>query len=382
MAGSLKEKTRGRRVYDALQAASCPWVTDPGLQEDEVLQLLTRPSQHRTNILAWTCCSINRSLCPPKEASLAPEEHGVFNREMALLGRDLLLCRAEDLDLIEGSASVHRQLTFLEQLLAVVSGGTSARPPGDAETLLDALHGAENLPHLSQMLEPTLQPWTGHVATLVQDSTPSSRPRGQEAAGVLVQDSTPSSRPRGQEAAGVLVQDSTPSSRPRGQEAAGVLVQDSTPSSRPRGQEAADVSALLQATQSALQELQSECGSWNDEAPPPSVFSPGSLRVAALDLQQLIGAFGHVFGSDLRACCSLEARSSYCTGSGVFQSVHRLLRACVTELELMQEVSEASRSLGEDLEQLQRRGQRPALRDQLEELSKRAGDFLSLLGSC
>lgn len=64
----------------------------------------------------------------------------------------------------QGEASVYRQLQFLEQFLSLVSGCKKSAGPGtDAEMLLNELYAAENLPHLSQMLKPTLDPWPAHI---------------------------------------------------------------------------------------------------------------------------------------------------------------------------------------------------------------------------
>ncbi|XP_068198548.1 HAUS augmin-like complex subunit 7 isoform X2 [Antennarius striatus] len=323
MAACLKEEKQVRRIYDALQAASCPWVGGLGLQEAEtLLRLLTSPSEHRTNILMWICCRINQNFWSSKKTSVTAEERGVLTREMAHLGRELMLCRADDVDLIEGRASVGRQISFLEQLLTIVSSQTSSRPRVDAETMLDVFYATESLPHLSQMLEPVFQPWTGHMKTLEKDTKASSK----------------------------------------------------------QSREVADVCALLETTQSALEELQSECEFWNKDVPSPSVFSPSSLRVAACDLQQLIATFSHVFESDLRVYCSSEHRS-FSAETDVFKRVHQLLQACLTEVEMLKEASEASLSLKEDLEQLQSRGHKHTLQDRLEEVAERVSDFLSLLPS-
>ena len=65
---------------------------------------------------------------------------------------------------IQGDASPYRQLQFLEELLTLVPGcRKSAGHKMDAEMLLNEVFSAENLPHLSQMLEPTFNPWPAHI---------------------------------------------------------------------------------------------------------------------------------------------------------------------------------------------------------------------------
>lgn len=119
-------------------------------------------------------------------------------KEMALLGQELMLCRAGDLDLIrvrtgvsvislhvlqivistmntcslslfvkpfiQGDASPRRQLQFMEQLLTLVPGSSkSAEHRINGEMLLNELYSDENLPHLTQMLEPSFDPWPVHI---------------------------------------------------------------------------------------------------------------------------------------------------------------------------------------------------------------------------
>lgn len=68
---------------------------------------------------------------------------------------------------IQGDAGPHRQLQFLEQLLTLVPGcKKSAGPRMDEEMLLNELFTAESLPHLTQMLTPTLDPWPTHIKYL------------------------------------------------------------------------------------------------------------------------------------------------------------------------------------------------------------------------
>nr|XP_019964110.1 PREDICTED: HAUS augmin-like complex subunit 7 [Paralichthys olivaceus] len=329
MAAPSKE-TLARLVYDALQAASCPLVEGLYLQDtDSMFKLLCTPSQHRTDILAWICSSINPNFATSKSMSKKSKDSDVLTKEMALLGQELMLCKSSDLDLIRGDASPYRQLQFLEELLTLVPGcKKSAGKKMDAEMLLSEVFAAENLPHLSQMLEPTFNPWPAHIKALHKGTKSSHKPRREEGA---------------------------------------------------------DVAALLQEAQSALEQLQSEC-EFLKEAQSPDVFSPSSLRVAACDLQQLMATFSHVYETDLRAYCSRDP-PSLSTETDVFQRVHQLLLDCNTELDLLNEVSEASASMSEEVNALQteprywRRGEKHSLPDQLAELTRRNKDFLSLMAT-
>uniref|UniRef100_UPI003AAEB881 HAUS augmin-like complex subunit 7 n=1 Tax=Centroberyx gerrardi TaxID=166262 RepID=UPI003AAEB881 len=330
MAGALKEKQLAQNIYVALQAASCPLVEGLYLQEaDSMQQLLCAPSQHRTDILAWICSSINPNLASLKASSLRSKDPDVLSKEMAMLGQELTLCKADDLDLIGGHASPRRQLQFLQQLLTLVPGcGGSAEHKTDEEGLLNELFAADNLPHLTHVLNPAFDPWPAHIKALRKGHKSSFH--------------------------------------------------------RPSREEVADVAVLLQATQSALEQLQSECEFLHSEAQSPGVFSPCALRVAVCDLQQLMAAFSHVYETDFRAYCSRDP-PSLSTETHTFHRVHQLLLACNTELEMLNEVSEASVSVTDRVRQLQTqprywsRGEKRTLPDQLEELTRRYRDFLSLL---
>uniref|UniRef100_A0A3Q0RCD2 HAUS augmin-like complex, subunit 7 n=1 Tax=Amphilophus citrinellus TaxID=61819 RepID=A0A3Q0RCD2_AMPCI len=142
-------------------AACCPLVEGLYLQEaDSMLQLLCSPSQHRTDILAWICSRYEKLSL----SSLRAKEPDVLTKDMAVLGQELMLCKASDLDLIRGDASPWRQLRFLEQLLTLVPGCMkSAGQRADGAVLLKELFAPENLPYLQQMLNPEFDPWPTHI---------------------------------------------------------------------------------------------------------------------------------------------------------------------------------------------------------------------------
>ncbi|XP_019205624.1 HAUS augmin-like complex subunit 7 isoform X1 [Oreochromis niloticus] len=182
MAGVLTEKQLARHVYSSLEAASCPLVEGLYLQEaDSMLQLLCSPSQHRTDILAWICSSISPNFTSSKAMSVRSKEPDVLTKDVAVLGQELLLCRASDVDLIRGDASPRRQLQFLEQLLTLVPGGVkSAGHAADGELLLKEFFGAESLPHLTQTLSPAFDPWPTHIKALWKNTKSSYKPNREE----------------------------------------------------------------------------------------------------------------------------------------------------------------------------------------------------------
>ncbi|XP_075951494.1 HAUS augmin-like complex subunit 7 isoform X2 [Anarhichas minor] len=274
--------------------------------------------------------SINPNFANSKTIAVRSSGPDVLTKEMAVLGQELMLCKADDLDLIRGEASPHRQLRFLEQLLTLVPGcKKTAGNRLDQEMLLNELYAADNLPHFTQMLKPTLDPWPADIKAL-RKSTKSAP--------------------------------------------------------KPSREEAADVTTLLQLTQSTLEQLQSQCEFLSSEAQSPGVFSPSSLRVAACDLQLLMATFSHVFETDLRAFCSRDP-PSFSAEADIFQRTHQLLLAFIMELEMLKEVSEGSVSMTEEVKQLQTqpcyrsRGEKRKLPDQLEELGRRIRDFFPLLPS-
>ncbi|XP_014853709.1 PREDICTED: HAUS augmin-like complex subunit 7 isoform X1 [Poecilia mexicana] len=317
MAGGLTEKQFACRVYDSLQVLSCPLVQDLYLQEEEsMLELLCCPSALRTDILTWICRRINPKFGTSEAMSAESKDpDGLEKTEIAAMGQELMLCKADDLDLIKGKASPQRQLGFLEQLLSLVSGSSGHRT--DAEALLCEVFAAENLPHLRQMLQPALDPWPAHVEALYE--VPESAPKP--------------------------------------------------------GEEFPDVSDLLQSTQTQLEQLQSKCDFLSCAEENPAALSPSSLRLAAGDLQQQMMTFSHLYETDLRVYCSREP-PNFSAETDLFQRVQQQLLACNTELEMQKEICEASGCVSEEVKGLQTqprywsRGEKHTLPDQLEEISQ------------
>ncbi|XP_050783318.1 uncharacterized protein LOC127036435 isoform X1 [Gopherus flavomarginatus] len=114
-------------------------------------------------------------------------------QEMAKLGSDLLLCRSDELDLIEGEASAERQLRFMEQLLDVIRylDAITGTDTGDSTTSSreESLRGAArkneeflrevfSSPSLPALLAPTLPPCTADIKPLLlEELAPHMRSR-------------------------------------------------------------------------------------------------------------------------------------------------------------------------------------------------------------
>ncbi|KAM6976977.1 HAUS augmin-like complex subunit 7 [Aplochiton taeniatus] len=315
----------------ALQTGSCPLLDGLYLSEaNSMLQLMCTPSQHRTDILTWICSSISPSF-GLKLAALRTKDPTALDQKMAAFCFELMLCAADDLDLIKGEASPMRQLQFLEQLVTLVPG--CAGPLGDlqgvdVEKLLSELFSPESLPELTHILNPTLTPWPEDIKALLK------RRKAQS-------------------------------------------------SSQSSQEETAELRALLKSTQETMDQLQTECEFLGREAEGPSTFSSCALRLAVTDLGQMMAAFRRVYETDFRAYCD-RAPPPLSAETQVFSRIHRLLQTYNTELEVLRALSEASVTMTESVNKVLTeprywsRGEKCTLPAQLEELTKRYSDFLSV----
>ncbi|KAL1020498.1 hypothetical protein UPYG_G00000870 [Umbra pygmaea] len=330
MAGISKEHRLSQHVYSTLQTMSCHLVEGLYLREAESMQdLLCSPSQHRIDILAWICSRI----CPSfsqKLTSLRSKQSDALSQELAVFGQELMLCRADDLDLIEGRASPLRQLCFLEQLLSVVPGVVPGSAESSGDGLLKELFSPEALPPLKTILTPTLNPWPAHIR---------ATRKGQR----------------------------------------------SLPS-RPRGEEVADVTGLLESTRNTLEQLHNQCVFLHHEAASPSVFSPSALRVAVCDLAQMMGVFRRVYQTDFRSFITRDP-PRFCSHNHSFKTVHTLLTNCNMELEMLQQVSETAEALSDSVNEVHTHPRywshqhKHTLSTQLADLTRRYTEFLTLNSS-
>ncbi|XP_061470230.1 HAUS augmin-like complex subunit 7 isoform X4 [Rhineura floridana] len=98
----------------------CPALDGVYLSEGKDIQkLLCTPSPHRLDIVEWICISVYPAL-REQFSSLKESQSDLKIEGMAKLGYDLMLCQADDLDLIKGKVCAQKQLHFLEQLLVVI----------------------------------------------------------------------------------------------------------------------------------------------------------------------------------------------------------------------------------------------------------------------
>ncbi|XP_028568410.2 HAUS augmin-like complex subunit 7 isoform X2 [Podarcis muralis] len=133
-------------LFGRLKELGCPALDGVYLSEAKDMQkLLCAPSPHRLDILEWICGSVSPAH-RKQLSSLGESQSDLKIKAMANLGYHLMLCRANDLDLIEGKVSAQEQLHFLEQLVAVI-------PAQALRSLLSVTSHEETLLEASKELE-------------------------------------------------------------------------------------------------------------------------------------------------------------------------------------------------------------------------------------
>ncbi|XP_057685655.1 HAUS augmin-like complex subunit 7 [Corythoichthys intestinalis] len=328
MAAVSNEAEKAQRIYARLLNAPCPLLKDVfTYNSEDMLHLLCTPSQLRTEILTWICCSIDPNITRLKEAASRKSDPDILTKGMAALGQDLMLCKVDNLDLIKGDESCRQQLQFLEHLLDVVSE-CSLSTELTGGILYDTLFDAKIALHLEQSLTPLMDSSLSNNTILCKGAESKFK--------------------------------------------------------KPRGDDAETVASLVLSTRSMLEHLQSECEFLTtNEVPSSPVFTPCALHDALRDLQQLMTAFSHMYEKDLRLSCAREP-PSFSADAQVFQRVYELIRSCSMELEILNGVSDASFSVMEDVRQLQTKRFRreiDALSHQLDKLTRRYKDYESCLHS-
>ncbi|KAK1161041.1 hypothetical protein AOXY_G19918 [Acipenser oxyrinchus oxyrinchus] len=348
MAGSLKERELSVKIYKKLQALGCPSVEGLFLREaDGMKELLCTPSMHRLDILQWICTSI----CPPMKkhfSGLKGPQPDSQIKELVQFCHEMLLCRQDDFDLIKGVSSPQRQLALLEQLVDVIPRDESeaGEPLSEQvcrnEALLKELFSS---PHLQTMLHPTCNPWPVEIRELL------SR---REAAGQSSNTASKKSR--------------------------------NLPSKQ-REDFLKEVTESLQKTNTTLEEIHKECvflhsdpqSSGSNSTP----LSPPALRLALVDLSQLMTAFSQLYNSDFREYCN-RAAPQLRESAEAFSTAHRLLAACTKELQALNQLSLTSLALTSTVEGQQQhrrfwsRGHMQSLPAKIEELKRRYKDFLCI----
>ncbi|KAL6482825.1 hypothetical protein MHYP_G00076970 [Metynnis hypsauchen] len=351
MAGDSKQLQLSVRVYNTLQILGCPLVDGLYLREaDSMRELLCTPSLHRMDILKWICIRICPSL-KEKFSTIKSAQTEEVVKEITRFGHEMMLCQADERELIEGFATPLRQLVFLEQLLmSAQDSSEQEKPSGDEgirhEDLLRELMSPDHLSDLVQLMNPVCNPWSAHIREHLR-ATHSAQAKTNLA---KANDSNNGSH---------LV--------------LGKL----------GGNDLNEATRLLQSTQATLEELRKECEFLqSDPVSPGASLSPCALKVAISDMAQLMTAFSQVYNTDFKGYCQ-RAPPVLSPNTHVFQSVYQLLHSCNMELEALQQLSETSSSLTETVRRIQTerrywaKGEKHTLPNQLETLKNRYTAFLT-----
>ncbi|XP_050784003.1 HAUS augmin-like complex subunit 7 isoform X1 [Gopherus flavomarginatus] len=319
-AGKMAEAAAAS-VYEQLKELRCPLLDGVFLPEPgAALGLLCAPSAQRLELLAWLCARAN----PPLQeqfATLTESQMEEKTQEMAKLGSDLLLCRSDELDLIEGEASAERQLRFMEQLLDVIRylDAITGTDTGDSTTSSreESLRGAArkneeflrevfSSPSLPALLAPTLPPCTADIKPL-------------------------------------LLEELAPHMRSR-------------LSGRSSGKTLAELSRTLEEANAALERLSAESSSLQGDTEP---LAPGTalqtLALAACDSHQLMAAFRQVYETELREHCVRGPAPRLSPCGPLAQHLHQALTLCTQELRALAQLSDTSEQVVQTVER--RRGE-------------------------
>ncbi|XP_036447579.1 HAUS augmin-like complex subunit 7 isoform X2 [Colossoma macropomum] len=355
MAGDSKQQQLSVRVYNTLQNLGCPLVDGLYLREaDSMQELLCTPSLHRMDILKWICIRICPSL-KEKFSTIKSAQTEEVVKEVTRFGHEMMLCKADDRELIEGFATPLRQLLFLEQLLMSAQDSSEAsseeKPSGNEgirnDDLLRELMSPDHLSDLVQLMNPVCNPWSAHIREHLR-ATHSAQAKTNRAK-------------------------ANDSNRSHHHSTLAKL----------GGDDLTEATRLLQSTQATLEELRKECEFLHsDPVGPGASLSPCALKVAISDMAQLMTAFSQVYNTDFKGYCQ-RAPPVLSPNAHVFQSVHHLLHSCNMELEALQQLSETSSSLTETVRRIQTerrywaKGEKHTLPNQLETLKNRYAAFLT-----
>ncbi|KAM4695676.1 HAUS augmin-like complex subunit 7 [Rhinophrynus dorsalis] len=307
MAGG-SELEKAAELYARLQEMSCPclegvYLTDP----QNVQDLLCTSSIHRLDILQW----IFTRLYPPLQeqfSSLKESQADIKVKEMVKVGFDLMLCHADDLDLIKGNASPSKQLCFMEQLLDIIqspgtiSSNVSAESASHSteKNLMSCIRENEDLlkelfssPHFQATLNPECNPWPADLRPVL------------------------------------LTEES---------------LQKRTLHSN-KGNVMSDSLEALQEISSSLQALKEECVPLCSPVPGGDTVLQ-TLRLALTDFHQLLATFTQVYENEFKEHCGHQAPQLSPCGP-LFQSVHQSLSVCCKELEAIAQFKETSENIVE-----------------------------------
>ncbi|KAM3847679.1 HAUS augmin-like complex subunit 7 isoform 1-T1 [Vipera latastei] len=309
-------------IYERLKELGCPALEGVYLSDAEDMEkLLFSPSSHRLDLLEWICVSVYPPLREQFSSLNKESQSDLKIKGMAKLGYDLMLCRADDLDLIKGKASVKKQLHFLQQLVAVIptqtnfllsdSKSDSSSYSSTEESFKEIARKNEEFikqvfssPDLQTVLNPECHPWSSDIKHLLL---------GEE-----------------------------------GQQKRVLLSMTS------HEQTLLEASEALEKTAAALENLRAQCsflqGSPAGADPSnSSATALQSLKLIVSDYSQLLTAFEQVYENELQKHCERPAPELSPCGP-FFQAVHHKLLLCMQELQGLAQVAETSECIMETVQ--------------------------------
>lgn len=298
-------------VFHRLKELDCPPVEGLFLTEPEtMLELFCTPSVHRLDILEWICTQI----CPPLQdqfSCLKESQTDVKIKEMANLGFRLMMCRADDLDLIKGLASPPQQLSFMTKMLDVISSPQCANADSLSgsveESILSRVQGTEDLLmemfsslHFQCVRSPECNPWPSDIKALLLGEDPSKK-------------------------------------------------RNQLPS---KSKDLVDSLELLKETSETLEELKEECSFLGADALPEASTVVQALKLAVSDFLMLTSTFSQVYEDEFQAHCRRPTPLISDCGT-LFKSVHLSLDVCSKELQSFAQFTETSKRIVDTVERRQ-----------------------------
>ncbi|XP_069501450.1 HAUS augmin-like complex subunit 7 [Ambystoma mexicanum] len=289
-------------LFYKLKELQCPPVEGLFLTEPESMQeLLCTPSIHRLDILEWICARIS-PLLQGQFSTLKESQTDVKIKEMARLGFQLMICQAEDLDLIKGLATPQRQLSFMNELVDVIRCPDCATGEAPScsfeETCMSRVQSTEELlkemfssPHFQSVRNPECNPWPSDIKPLLLGGEP--------------------------------------------------LQKRNTLAAKTKDAHLEEYQKMLRETSETLDELKEECSFLGSDALPDSSTVVQALKLAVSDFLLLTSTFSQIYEDEFKAHCSRPAPQISDCGP-LFQSVHVSLGICSKELQAIAQFSETS----------------------------------------